>query len=929
MPGTVNTSAGSALLTGGRSFRPVMTVNGLDGSRALFLVDGISDTNMNQNTITPNPDTIEEVRALQSNYSTKYSFLGTSVIMVQTKSGANSFHGSAFEYLRNDALNTRNFFSATVPPLKQNIFGYTIGGPIYIPKHYNTDKVKTFFFWSQQYVVSHAGQVLLGATPPTDMRKGIFPSPIKDPQTGQPFPTNNSGQYVIPSMLINPNSLAFLNALYPLPNNPAGGFNNYINNNPQITNQRDDEIKLDHYFTPRFRLTGEYLDERQTLATPSLAVSASPFPVNRETDLTENQLAQIQLVSTLSNSVVNTTSVSMNAFVLYLNVVGLHLLGDISGFQEQLPYNGALSNRLPAVTFTGGWAGQGVNTGRPLTHASDLKDTFSDDISWLKGNHLIEAGGIVYKQTKRQGNNNAGSSTFGSNGAWQFNGQYTGHPIADFLLGNAASFGQTSTVPRAYIHGTDASAYVSDRWKATRRLTISVGVRLSFIPLPGPQAGYGTVFIPGKFNPAQAPVVNANGTITPGPSYNAVNGLVVNGVNDVPLNWFTAHQRYWAPMFGFAWDILGDGKTSVRGGYGIVNTNRFTTEDCAFSCTANPPLVQSITLIGSRFPSPVGTGTAAPLGAPTLYSADPNLRAYQIQTYSLSLQHKFPGEWLASIAGAGTIGRHLGDGGTFKNLNMPPPNPPYDFNPTINSGTVFPYVYGPYQGYGAINTYASDGKLFWNALELSLTHPVGHNVFLSAAYTWSHDLSNWSAQLNPYNPMEYYGNVAGQNVPQVFSTSLIWDLPWNHNGRGIRGLLGGWKFSDIISINTGASLSPGLSIARQGLSVRPDLLSSIQGAKTVAQWFNTKAFAAPGAGYFGNAGTGIIRGPGLINFDMAFYKDFRVSERHTFQFRAELFNIFNHTNLNAVSTNYGAGTFGSVTSARDPRIAEFALRYHF
>ena len=218
---------------------------------------------MNQNTITPNPDTIEEVRALQSNYSTKYSFLGTSVIMVQTKSGANSFHGSAFEYLRNDALNTRNFFSATVPPLKQNIFGYTIGGPVYIPKHYNTDKVKTFFFWSQQYVVSHAGQVLLGATPPADMRKGIFPSPIKDPQTGQPFPTNNSGQYVIPSMLINPNSLAFLNALYPLPNNPAGGFNNYINNNPQITNQRDDEIKLDHYFTPRFRLTGEYLDERQ------------------------------------------------------------------------------------------------------------------------------------------------------------------------------------------------------------------------------------------------------------------------------------------------------------------------------------------------------------------------------------------------------------------------------------------------------------------------------------------------------------------------------------------------------------------------------------------------------------------------------------------------------------------------------------------
>jgi hypothetical protein len=925
MPGTVNTSAGSALLTGGRSFRPVMTINGLDGSRAFFLVDGISDTNMNQNTITPNPDTIEEVRALQSDYSTKYTFMGTSVIMVQTKSGTSTIHGSAFEYLRNDALNARNFFSATVPPLKQNIFGYTLGGPIFIPNHYNVGKAKTFFFWSQQWVVSHAGQTLLGATPTADMRNGLFPTAIKNPQTGLNYPTNGAGQYVLSG--INSNSLAFMNALYPLPNNPAGGFNNYINNTPQITDQRDDEAKIDHNFTPRYRLTGEYLDERQSLITPALSVSGSVFPTNSETDITKNQLAQIQLVSTLSNSVVNTTSVSMNNFVLYLNVVGLQFVSDIPGFKETLPYNGFMSNRLPAVTFTGGWAGQGVNGGRPLTHASDLKDTLSDDISWVRGKHQIEGGVIVYKQTKRQGNNNAGLS-IGSNGAFSFNGQYTGHPIADFLLGDAATFGQTSTVPRVYVHGTDASFYVSDRWKASRRLTLSLGLRLSFLPLPGPQPGFASVFEPALYNPAQAPVVNTNGTITPGANYNPLNGLVVNGLNGVPRNWFTGHQYYWAPMFGFAWDVFGNGKTSLRGGYGLVNTNRFTTEDCAFTCTADPPLVQSLTLVGPSFPSPVGSGTAAPLGAPTLYSEDPNFRAYQVQTYSLSLQHEFAGGWLATIAGAGTIARHLGNS-TVWNMNQPLPNPPYDFNPNINTGTVFTYLYGPYQGYGAISTYGSRGNLYWNALELTLSHPMGHNLFLSAAYTWSHDLSIWGAELNNYNPNEYYGNVSGQNVPQILSGSVIWTIPWYRNATGIRGLIGGWKYSDITTIQNGPSFSPGLSVTHQGLGVRPNIVSSVQGPKTVAQWFNTAAFVAPAAGYFGNGGTGTILGPGLINFDMAFYKDFRIKERHNFEFRAELFNTFNHTNFNAISTALGAGTFGRVTSARDPRIAEFVLRYQF
>jgi len=310
-----------------------------------------------------------------------------------------------------------------------------------------------------------------------------------------------------------------------------------------------------------------------------------------------------------------------------------------------------------------------------------------------------------------------------------------------------------------------------------------------------------------------------------------------------------------------------------------------------------------------------------------------------IQSYSLSLEHQFAGNWFASIAGAGDIAHHVG---TTWDINQALPDPPYDFNPLINAGTVFEYKFAPYLGYAAIGQTNTNANLYWNALEINARHPVGHNLFLSVAYTWQHGLSDTRGLISfgcqgcttmvqdTYHPRSNYG-TSNSNVPQVLAVSYIWTIPWYQSARGMKGAaLGGWKYSGIATFQSGFALDPGLSVAHQGLATRPDRTSApIAGPKTVAEWFNTAAFTAPAPGYFGNAGTGSIRGPGLINFDMAFYKDFRIKERHTFEFRAELFNIFNHTNLANVQTSFGAGNFGDVTSARDPRIAEFALRYQF
>lgn len=215
-------------------------------------------------------------------------------------------------------------------------------------------------------------------------------------------------------------------------------------------------------------------------------------------------------------------------------------------------------------------------------------------------------------------------------------------------------------------------------------------------------------------------------------------------------------------------------------------------------------------------------------------------------------------------------------------------------------------------------------------------------MFLSAAYTWQHALSEARGQLfftglsgnqgqDYYHLRNDYG-TSDIDVPHALNVSLIWNLPWFRSAKGLKGLaLGGWKYSNIATAHSGFALDPGLDVSEQGLAIRPDRVAGvpIQGPKSVNQWFNTSAFAAPAPGYFGNAGPGIIRGPGLVNFDMAFHKDFRLTERHKIEFRAELFNIFNHTNFNAVDATYGSGSFGQLIGAADPRIIEFALRFDF
>jgi hypothetical protein len=985
MPGVTNLSAGNSMATGGYVFNNAISVNGMGRTSVFYTMDGIWNQELGDlltNTVTPDPESIDQVKLLQNNFSVQYNMLGGAVMMVHTKEGTSQFHGQAWFFYRNQMFNALNWFvgPGLNPKFQWNMGGVGMGGPLWIPHLYNTNRDKTFYYINMQYVNQNTYSILTGDAPTQDEINGIFPVPVRSPYTNNDYPSSPGGPngtvYTIPQSDIVPAAQALLRAFVPpvsyiAPNNSTNGCTtppnedaiclsggNYVNSNPVLFKGLDTLGKIDHVINDRLRLTGEYMREGIKNRLNAASRMNSVYPANQDVFFNNDSVAQIHLTQQISNTMLNQTSFAMDRYIVTHNYSGIRFVNQVPGFNENLPYSSTIiglpGQWLPDITFSAGWTPLGTNSNYTQWRTSYLALMLTDNWSWTHGKHNFSAGGTFIWGSSRL--NTDGDNTTGT---FDFDGDYTDTPIADFLTGFANTFTQGNSVVRKRLTYPIYSPYAEDQWKILPRLTLTLGARYNYMPFANARQGYATAFEPSAFNPNYAPSsVSVQGVITPGPQWDPVNGYIYNGYSGVPLNLSSAHANYVSPSVGFAWDVFGNGQTSFRGGYSINYVKSGSSSDCESSCVGLPA-VNETELQDTTFPNPLGSKLTQ--ASPTAVSASgedlQNIQAAKVHSYSVSIQQQFGPHWLLEIAGAGIAGRNLP---LELNINQPLPIPGYAYSYQVTTTGAGTAPYAPYQGYTTILYATSTGIANWNALEVNLRHPVGHNVILRAGFTWAHSLSDvpgsdgfadqTSGVQDSYHPMNDYG-AGALNQDLNFSGNIIYILPWFKTAGWARTAFGGWQFSMVGSVQAGLSLTPGLSTSDHGLAKRPNINPAVvfqrwhgdhfvhtvlaNGTTTaVGPFFNTNYFVAPpsvgggtySCGCFGNSPMGIIRGPGTIVNNISLFKVFPIKYGRI-RVRGELFNAINHPNFNTVDVNLGDANFGDYTKASDPREAEFALEY--
>lgn len=942
------------------------SVNGQRNSANNFTVDGadITDRGSNLTIINyPSVDAIEEVRIVRSAYSAEFGRSAGGQISVITRSGTSEFHGSLYEFLRNDKLNANNFFNNASnvrrPPIRYNNFGYTLGGPVYIPGKYNAEKNKTFFFWSQEFRRFINYSTVTAIVPTAAEKQGIFNVPVCVGPVG-----NECSQTTDRITNINPVARAYIQDIWskiPEPNAPN---NRLVSPLRGIFNSRQDLIRIDHNLGSKLLLSGRFMNDVIPTEEPGGLFTGSALPgvATTKTDSPGRSIV-IRATSTLSPTLYNEAGLTWSKGGIYSEPVGLIRRENSPNVAAivKTAYPSTL-NRIPSVS-----AGFSAITGYGQYDNTSRNWNVFDNVSMLRGRHNFKFGGTWnwYRKAENAGGANAGSFTFAS--APKTAAAQTYHQAwANFLLGNVATYSQASMdlFPDLRMHGIEF--YAQDDWRLTNRFVLNLGVRWSDFFQPYDVGNLLSNFDPGSYDPAQAVAIDpATGNIAAGTAGNRLNGLVYDSSN-VPQGgkaspWGSNvgrndHNNF-APRIGFAWDVFGTGRTSVRAGYGMFYDTQLIGiyEQNIFT---NPPYVSSGNFSNSRFEDPTA-------GTPVISSAPLTVRGTPVtsktpysQQWSFDIQQQIAKDFVATIGYVGSKGTNLIG---IVDLNQVRPGDadraglrPASGYFTSGVTTARLNAIRPYKGYVAINSIQPAFDSNYHSLQVSAQKRFNGGSLINLAYTWSKALTNngtdrSSAPQNSYNFDAEWG-PAPLDRAHVLNISYVYELPFFRDQQGLVGrVLGGWQISGITSYMSGQALTvtSGTGLDPAGLGFlgpsaagpRPNVIANPEqgaGLRTIENWFNKTAFAEPPPGMVGNAGRGILRGPSFHKWDLSLFKNIRVNERLRFQLRGEAFNAFNQTNWNSPGTSFpGASnianhpTFGRITSARDPRTMQLGLKAYF
>ena len=973
VPGAAPAGTGFDPTSTGVLANATISFNGVPGNFNNWEIDGTNNVDQgsgsNSLMLYPSIDSISEFRISTSNYSAEYGKSGGANIEVVTKSGTNKFHGDLFEFVRNDAFDANDWFlnQAGQPrqPLKRNNFGFTIGGPLYIPGHYNADRTKTFFFLSEEWRIYRQGTVVNQTVPSARERQGDFSEcdpaspnfndtvsagglcvvPV-DPNTNAPFPND--------TVPVDPTASALLSALIPLPN---AGITSYRSAPSLPTYIHEDMIKIDHNFSDKLRAFVRYTQDTDNQDfIPTLWSSANYATVKSR--WTSPAISSVlHFTHTIRPNLLNEVVFSYSADVNTVhNFTGFDSpAGSINkpqGFAMQTIFPGNQGQpKLPGIQFNGGVPFQTAESTGFEFDFVDPQFAVKDNLIWSRGRHTLKTGFFLLDNhintTTNIGLNTQGFLAFGDSAI------STGNALADMFTGRIAQYQEYGRVINGQLAGGpgqgrwrqwDFEPYFQDDWRVNSRLTLNLGVRYFWLT-PFYDAKVPTndsVFVPSSYNPAQQAQLDINGNLIPGSGANYLtygNGLLECGVAPIPKGCSHSYRGTVSPRFGFSWDPFGTGKTAVRGGYAL-NWDSSNPLHAGAGFNGNPPTTANLNSFNVAGYQNVQPGPLGPVG----FSDIPTDRKWpEVEQYSLGIQHEFPAHTVLSVSYVGSQGRHLQNnlninavpvGATTQNVPafVGTSQPGCDTNGNCDVQTALinqvPSIFfAPYRGYTGITMRAPNGNSNYNSLQADLRHNIGHGLTFEAAYTWAHTLDNIVTNgVDDANLGRWYG-TSSLNQTHVLTVNWVYQISYFNKSpfAAARYILGGWQIGGIASFMTGPPIDfvcslNGFSTGIGGPVVCDPLGKLAVKKATVVDpnfgptpsWFDPDVIgqvtpdqlaANNQPGMFGSLRRNPLRGPGRNNWDIALMRNFKFgAERYNLQFRFETFNTFNHPQWNGVNT---------------------------